>query len=199
MELDATSLSTREAYALMTGIVVPRPIAWVSTMDENGHVNLAPFSYFNAVGSDPPMVSISIAQRADGSEKDTLRLLQKTGFFCVNLAEDDDAVRLNATSQELPPEVSEAERCGIATKPCAKIPGVRIASCRASLECRLLEVHRYGRKAKVSLVVGEVLHFFVDDALLTEGAIDPSKVTPIARLGGPNYATLGRRFALPRP
>ena len=122
-----------------------------------------------------------------------------TGFFCVNLAEEDDAVRLNDTSAELPPEVSEAERFAIVTVPCAKIAGVRIASSRAALECRLVEVHVYGRKHKVNLVVGEVLHVYVDDALLDHGTIDPARVKAIARLGGPNYAALGRRFALLRP
>ncbi len=203
MEIDADGLSIRDTYALMTGIVVPRPIAWVSTMDDKGHVNLAPFSYFNAVGSDPPMLTLSIAARGDGSDKDTLRLIKTTGFLCVNLAEEGDAVRLNDTSAELPAEVSEARHFGIDTAPCFKIPGVRIASSRAALECRLVEVHVYGRKHKVNLVVAEVLHLFVDDALLQRGVpglhINPAAVQPIARLGGANYAALGRRFSLHRP
>ena len=199
MEIDAGDLSIRDAYALLTGLVVPRPIAWVSTMDDKGHVNLAPFSYFSAVGSDPPMVSISIAARGDGTDKDTLRLIKQTGFFCVNLAEEADDVAVNDTSAELAPEVSEAERFGVATVPCVKIPGVRVKSSRAALECRFVEVHRYGRRLKVNLVIGEVLHVFVDDALLDQGVIDPHKMAPIARLGGANYAALGRRFSLRRP
>ena len=199
MEIDAARLSIRDAYALLTGIVVPRPIAWISTQDEKGHVNLAPFSYFNAVGSDPPMISVSIAARGDGSDKDTLRLIRQTGCFCVNLAEEGDAVAVNNSSAELPPEESEALKFGIPTMPCAKIAGVRIASSRAALECRFIEAHGYGRKRKVSLVVAEVVHIFVDDALLVGDVVDPTLMQPIARLGGENYAALGRRFSLARP
>lgn len=199
MEIDAAGLSIRDAYALLTGIVVPRPIAWISTQDDQGHVNLAPFSYFNAVGSDPPMISVSIAARADGSDKDTLRLMRQTGCFCVNLAEENASVDVNNTSAELAPEQSEALQFGIGTTPCVKIKGVRIASSRAALECRLVEVHSYGRKRKVSLVIAEVVQLFVDDALLVGGVVDPTLMQPIARLGGENYASLGRRFSLPRP
>jgi flavin reductase (DIM6/NTAB) family NADH-FMN oxidoreductase RutF len=200
MDIDASSLSPRDAYALLTSLVVPRPIAWVTTRDDDGHVNLAPFSFFNGLGSDPPMITIGFASRRDGGDKDTLRLLQKTRCCCVNLVEEADAERMNATSAELPAAVSEVTRFGIDVAPCSRIAGVRVASARASLECTLVDVHRYGRKQKVALAVLEIVAFHVDDALLDlRGGVASEHVQPVARLGGPNYALLGRRFVLERP
>lgn len=200
MHCDAASLAPRDAYALLTSIIVPRPIAWVTTRDVDGHVNLAPFSFFNGLGSDPPMLTIGFASRRDGGDKDTLRLLEKTRACCVNLVEEPDLARMNATSAELPASVSEVKRFGIDVVPCTRIDGVRVASARAALECVLVDVHRYGRKQKVALAVLEVVAFHVDDALLgAAGQIDPDRLHPVARLGGPNYALLGARIALERP
>jgi flavin reductase (DIM6/NTAB) family NADH-FMN oxidoreductase RutF len=200
MHFDASTLAPRDAYALLTSIVVPRPIAWVTTRDVDGHVNLAPFSFFNGLGSDPPMVTIGFAARRDGTDKDTLRLLEKTKQCCVNLVEEADVERMNATSAELPADVSEAVRFGVDVVPCAKIDGVRVASARAALECRLVDIHRYGRKQKVALVVLEVVAFHVDDALLDERKqLVQDRLHPAARLGGPHYAHLGARVTLERP
>lgn len=203
VEFDASTLKPRDAYALMTGLVVPRPIAWVSTCDKNGHINLAPFSYFNALASDPMMLTISIARRRDGTDKDTLRIAKETGVFCVNLVESGDLAVMNQTSAELAPDESEAVRFDVATVACAHIAGVRIASARAAWECVLKDVHVYGNKAAVSLVVGEVKGVYVDDALyagfVSTGGIAADAVDPVARLGGANYAMLGKRLSLPRP
>jgi flavin reductase (DIM6/NTAB) family NADH-FMN oxidoreductase RutF len=200
MHFDADSLAPRDAYALLTSLVVPRPIAWVTTRDVDGHVNLAPFSFFNGLGSDPPMITIGFAARRDGDDKDTLRLLQKTRVCCVNLVEEADLARMNATSAELPATVSEVERFGIDVVVCSRIDGVRVRSARAALECSLVEVHRYGRKQKVALAVLEVVGFHVDDALLdARSQVVSERVHPVARLGGPNYALLGTRVALDRP
>ncbi len=199
MERPSATLSPREAYALLTGLVVPRPIAWITTKD-GAHVNVAPFSYFNALASDPPMLTVSFARRRDGSPKDTLRLLQKTQALCVNLVEEHDLARMNATSAELLPDESEAERFGIATVPCVAIDGVRIASARAAFECRPVSVTPYGNRQKVDLVVVEVVHVYVDDAVVAaDGSVDADAVAAVGRLGGTHYATLGRRLSLPRP
>lgn len=205
MELSASSLRSRDCYALLTSVIVPRPIAWVSTVDDEGRANLAPFSYFSGLGSDPPMITLAVAQRRDGSDKDTVRLARRTGALCVNLVEEHDAERMNATSAELPPGDSEIERFGIATVPCAAIPGVRVASARAALECRLVDVLRYGRRVAVNLVVAEVVHFFVHDELAEPAApgAPPSAraeaIRPLARLGDRWYARLGQRVPMPRP
>lgn len=205
MELDASTLRARDCYALLTSLIVPRPIAWVSTMDDVGHTNLAPFSYFSGLGSDPPMITLAIAQRKDGTDKDTMRLARATGVLCVNLVEEHDAERMNASSAALPPGDSELERLGIATVPCVAIRGLRVASARAALECRLVDVHHYGRKVAVNLLVAEVAHFHVHDALLDGGAegsppaASPHAIRPLSRLGERWYARLGERRSMPRP
>jgi flavin reductase (DIM6/NTAB) family NADH-FMN oxidoreductase RutF len=200
MHLPAATLTPRDAYAWLTGLVVPRPIAWITTVDENGHVNLAPFSYFNALASDPPMVTVAFATRRDGSDKDTLRLLQKTGRCCVNLVEEGDLDRMNATSADLPADESEAARYGIDVVRCDNFDGVRVASARAALSCVLVDVHRYGRKQKVGLAVLEVTGFFVDDTLLDEqGRLVPERLRPVARLGGNAYALPGPHTSRERP
>ena len=189
----ASDLHPREAYALLTGLIVPRPIAWVSTQDERGVTNLAPFSYFTGLGSDPPMLTLAISDKKTGP-KDTLRIARATGVLCVNLVEEHDAVRMNASSGDYPPGTSEIDALTIATLPCTVIAGVRVKSARAAMECRLLDVHPYGKRTgvKVNLVVCEVVCFHHDD-------VDLDDLQPIARLGGPRYAKLGERFTLERP
>lgn len=201
MDIDTSQLSSRDAYGLLTSFVVPRPIAWITTMDGAGHVNLAPFSYFNAVCADPPLISVSITTKKGGVLKDTFRLIEQTGQFCVNLVEEPMVNAMNASSEELPPEVSEAEALGLATVPCASIAGVRLADCRGALECRLVDVHPYGRKVKVNLVIAEVVRAYIDDGIVIEGEarVDPHKIAPVGRLGGRWYARLGERFAAERP
>jgi flavin reductase (DIM6/NTAB) family NADH-FMN oxidoreductase RutF len=204
--LPSSSLKAREAYDLLTSLIVPRPIAWVSTRDEGGHVNLAPFSFFTGLGSDPPLVTLGISDLAaregrPARTKDTLRIARETGVLCINLVEEHDAERMNASSGEYPPDVSEAATLGIETVPCESIPCVRIASSRAALECRLVDVHVYGRATKVNLVVAEVVSFTLDDALVEPGTkhASPTSTRPIARLGQTFYAKLGERFSLVRP
>ena len=190
----SSALRAREVYELLTALVVPRPIAWVSTQD-GAHTNLAPFSYFTGLGSDPPMVTLGISDKRDGSHKDTLRIAKKTGVLCINLVEEHDAVRMNASSRELPPEQSEIDALGIETEPCTSIPCVRVKSSRAALECKLVEAHRYGNKVKVNLMVCEVIAFYVHGAIVDF----PHDVHPVSRLGKSWYARLGERFSLERP
>lgn len=206
MHLPSSSLRPREAYDLLTSLIVPRPIAWVSTVDENGHTNLAPFSYFTGLGSDPPMVTLAIADHParDGAEprpKDTTRIARRTGFLCINLVEEPDVEVMNASSREYPPDESEIDALGVPTVPCTSIPGVRVKSARAALECKLVDVHGYGARVRVNLMVCEVLGFHVDDAILEPGSTraSPSLVRPVCRLGQSWYARLGERFSLVRP
>lgn len=203
MEVELAELRRRDAYALMTSFIVPRAIGFVSTQDESGHTNVAPFSYFTGLGSDPPMCMFGIANRKDGSEKDTLRIARETGVLCVNLVEAELTERMVQASGDYPPDVSEFTRTGLTPVPCSAIDCVRVAESRASVECRLVDVHTYGREAKTNVVVVEALLAHIADELLDEDApaprIDPHKITPVARLGGSHYALLGTRLEHARP
>jgi flavin reductase (DIM6/NTAB) family NADH-FMN oxidoreductase RutF len=200
MEFDATTLSTKDAYALLTTVVAPRPIGWLATVDGD-HVNLAPFSYFNALCSDPPMVTVAIADGRGGAPKDTLRLLRRSGAFVANLVETHDLERMNQTSAELPADVSEPVHFGIETTPFAG--AVRVTSARVALGCRVVEEHRYGRQKKVTLVVAEVTRVWAHDDVVTtrDGVVvvDGARLSPVGRLDGANYALDARRVVLPRP
>lgn len=200
-EIELTQLRKSEAYALMTSFIVPRAIAFVSTRDASGHTNVAPFSYFTGLGSDPPMLMLGIANKRDGSEKDTLRIARETGVLCVNLVEEPLIREVVQASGEYPAEVSELELTGLESEPCRVIPCVRVKAARASVECRLIDVHSYGRKAKSNIVVCEVVHASFDDDIVTECGftIDPHKIAPVGRLEGSHYAKLGERFELQRP
>jgi flavin reductase (DIM6/NTAB) family NADH-FMN oxidoreductase RutF len=198
IHLSPASLRPREIYDLLTSLIVPRAIAWVSTRDSSGHTNLAPFSYFTGLGSDPPMITIGIANRRDGARKDTLRLAKETGVMCVNLVEEHDASRMNASSGEVPADVSEIDLLGIETEECHSIPCVRVKSSRAALECKLVDVHEYGNKVRVNLVVAEVIHFAIADEL-NDVDSRANAIHPVARLQGSWYAKLGDRFQLERP
>ena len=201
MDLLASTLRTREVYDLMTSLIVPRAIAWVSTKDRAGKTNLAPFSYFTGLGSDPPLVTLGISDRRDGTHKDTLRIARETGVLCINLVEEPDSDRMNASSGEYAPGTSELDVLGIETVPCTAIDGVRVKSSRAALECALVDVHPYGERVRVNLVVARVLSFHLDEALTQAGehTASPHLVQPVARLGGAWYGKLGERFARERP
>ncbi len=200
-EIDPSALRRSEAYALLTSFIVPRAIAFVSTKDARGHTNVAPFSFFTGLGSDPPMLMLAISNRRDGSEKDTLRIARESGSFCVNLVEEPLAARVVLASGDYPAEISELELLGLASEPCRVIDGVRVSEARASVECRLAGVHTYGRKAKTNIVVGEVLHASFAEEILEDCGftIDPRKIAPVSRLGGVHYAKLGERFEMQRP
>jgi len=205
-EISLESLSGRERYGLLTGLIVPRPIAWVSTLSNEGVRNLAPFSYFSGVSSSPPLVSLSIADRPDGRVKDTFKNMRDTGVYCINLVEEEHAEAMNLSSGAYEPGVDEFELTELLAKPCEEIKGNRIAGARAVMECKLINVHIYGRaksaggKGLVRLCIGEVLHAFVDDALLDDNArIDAEKIGSIGRMSGGHYVKLGKRFVLDRP
>lgn len=196
MELDASTLSGRDAYALMIACIVPRPVAWVSTASRDGGRNLAPFSYFMGVGSKPPMLAVSVGRRKNGP-KDTSRNIRETGEFVVNLCPARLAEKMVATSGEFDASVDEFEVAGLAPAPSRVVAAPGVAESPVRMECRL---HQIVEPAPgVDLVIGEVLHFHLDDDVLTDGRPDPAKLNPIARLGGRTYASLGAYFELDRP
>ncbi len=211
----ADSLPVRETYQLMIDLVAPRPIAWVSTVDAEGRRNLAPFSYYQAVCSRPPMVTLAISWHADGRPKDTLRNILEVGTFVVNHTQRDAAEAMNLTSGEYPPEIDEwevVERAGIGKlSPVASriAAAPRIAEAMAALECRLVHAiplgeGRAGRPSS-TLVVGEVVLFWLAPGLAQRDArgrlrpIDPARLASLGRLGGIAYTDTEGRFEMARP
>ncbi len=210
-EIPAASLSVSEVYRLMTDLVAPRPIAWVSTEDEAGRRNLAPFSYFQAVCSAPPMIVLAIAWHSDGRMKDTLANILARREFVISHVGAGDLAAMNATSAELPPDLSEWAEVGIAATPAAVVAPSRVASALSHLECQLRQAIPLGQAAKApdrpssTLVLAEVVHFAVASHLLHRDArgrlqpIDPAELASVGRLGGIAYTRTTDRELVPRP
>lgn len=201
MELDPATRESRLNYHFLTSAVIPRPIAWVTTVDPgSGVVNAAPFSWFQAVCSDPPMVMLAIQRRADGSPKDTVRNIRSTKEFVVNLSPKALAQQMVQTSGEYGPEVSELAEVRLATTPSRKVGPPRIAASPVHLECRLQQEIALGNGGSTSLMLGEVVHIAADDTVLdARGNVDPAKLVVIARLGGAEYVDTERFFTMRRP
>jgi flavin reductase (DIM6/NTAB) family NADH-FMN oxidoreductase RutF len=198
---DAHGLSPRERYQLLTSLVVPRPIGWISTTSEERVPNLAPFSYFAALASSPMLIGVSIGHHRDGTAKDTLVNIRATRVFCANVVTSDQLARMNATSARFSAEVSEFERCDvpIAWSEVADAPFV--ADARAVLECALSQEVDLG-EAPNTLVIGEVLRVRVRRGMPTEPGtlrVDARSLEPIGRLGGTAYAMPGEVVELDRP
>lgn len=189
MDIAPETLDEASAYKLMTGIVVPRPIAWVTTLNEDGGVNLAPFSAFTFVSTEPPMVGFNVGRRL-GERKDTANNIHRCGEFVVNIGDETMLEAIHSSSVEHPPNVSETEVLGLETVPGTRVAVPRLAMAPASLECRLERVLQFGVSGS-EFFVGEVVLFHVRDDLYREGKIDTPKLRPAARVGGPTYARLG--------
>ncbi|EHK63475.1 flavin reductase family protein [Achromobacter arsenitoxydans] len=189
MHFPASDLNPEQTYRLMSGIIVPRPIAWISSLSPNGGVNLAPFSCYTFVSNQPPMIGVNIGRKA-GERKDTGRNIMENGHFVVNIADETLLDPLHESAQEHPPEVSEAELLGLDVLPGAVIATPRLAAAPISLECRLHSVTPFGNTG-AEFFVGEVVMFHIRDGLMQDGKIDTGKLRPICRIGGPNYASLG--------
>jgi flavin reductase (DIM6/NTAB) family NADH-FMN oxidoreductase RutF len=201
-QLDPQSLGQRETYKLLIGCVVPRPIAWVSTIDLAGVRNLAPFSFFNAIGSNPPAISIAISY-VDGIDhrKDTLRNIGDTGEFVVNIVDEDLAQAMNATSASYPPGVDEFEIAGLIAVPCATVRPARVDGAPVSLECKLFTLVPVGDgpgSATMAIGVIQMIHVRAD-VIDDQYHIDITKARPIARLAGASYAYVHETFDMVRP
>ncbi len=171
-------------YRFMIGIVVPRPIAFVSTVGSDGGFNVAPFSYFNAITNRPPLLGISINQRA-GEPKDTLRNIQETGDFVVNVVSEPLLERMVRASGDWQKEVDEFELTGLTPVKSDLVRSPRVGESPASLECRLFRVIELG---DAFFTVGEIVRAHVADEVLTDGRVDVAKLRPVGRLGGDGYS-----------
>jgi flavin reductase (DIM6/NTAB) family NADH-FMN oxidoreductase RutF len=197
---DTSALSNRERYQLLTSLVVPRPIAWVSTRSAAGRANVAPYSYFAAISATPMLVCFSVGSRR-GDAKDTLRNIRETGAFCVNVVTAGQIGEMNESSGEFPPEVDEFERIGLAPMQADSVDAPYVAGCPAVLECRLFKEVELEGSAN-TLVIGEVLRVrLADDVPLHPGTLfaDSVALDPVARLWGDLYAMIGETPSIPRP
>lgn len=193
--ITAAGLDTAQAYRLICGAVVPRPVAWITTVDRDGRVNAAPFSSYNYVAHSPPMLAVNIGTRV-GQLKDTARNICETGFFCVNVATESVMETMHQSAADYPPEVEEPQALGIELIPGVSTPVPRIASSPIHMECKLDQFIELGRGLN-TLYIGEVLTFHLSRAVYDGRNIDTQRLRPIARLGGPYYAALGEIFHRP--
>jgi flavin reductase (DIM6/NTAB) family NADH-FMN oxidoreductase RutF len=199
MEIDISAIERQDKYKLLIGCIVPRPIAWVTSVGASGVVNAAPFSYFNVASIEPMMVSIAVMRKPGSIMKDTARNIQESGEFVVNMVDVHNVDAVNQTSADYPPDVSEVEMLGIDLKPSARVKVPRIGASRIHFECRLQQIVELGTPTTSDLIIGEVVHVHVEDALYHEGRIDAHAFAPVSRLAGHTYATLGELFDRPRP
>jgi flavin reductase (DIM6/NTAB) family NADH-FMN oxidoreductase RutF len=194
----------RQVYKLMTGIIVPRPVALVSTVDRDGVANLAPFSFFTGVGSNPPTVLFCPVVRARGAaadiRKDTLRNVEDTGEFVVNAVSDEIAAATNATAAEVPPEVDEFVLSGLTPQASEVVRPPRVAESPAHMECKLLQVIYTSREPGGGVVVlGEVVRFHVRSNLVDNFRVDPAGLDAVGRMAGNTWARTRDRIELIRP
>ncbi|MFM7749748.1 MAG: flavin reductase family protein [Opitutaceae bacterium] len=201
MEIDLGPLKPRDAYALLISVILPRPIAWVSTLSADGRGNLAPFSFFQGVTANPPTLLFVVANTRDGSKKDTLRNVEATREFTVNLVPFALADAMNATSASLPHGESEFERFGVRAASSLRVKPPRVADSPVALECVLDRIVTVGEGPLAGNVVfGRILQAHVVDAVLgADGRPDPAKLDLIGRLGGEGYVRTRERFDLRRP
>jgi flavin reductase (DIM6/NTAB) family NADH-FMN oxidoreductase RutF len=201
VKLDAGAAEPRDIYKLMVGAIVPRPIAFVSSISADGVLNLAPFSFFTAISANPPVICFSpMVRGSDGRRKDTLNNIETTGEFVVNVVSEEFVGKMNLCSSEYPPEVDEFCVSGLTPVPSDLVRPPRVAESRIHMECRLLQVvHVSPEPLGGSLVIGGVLRFHVDDKLVSNFAIDPDRLNAVGRMGGPTYSRTRDRFNLERP
>ncbi len=198
ISLIPTDLDPRAAYRLMISIVVPRPIGWTSTIGADGSLNLAPFSFFNMVGGIPPTVLISVGQRK-GHAKDTLRNVQETGEFVINIVNEELATAMNETSGEWEYEVNEFDRAGLTPTASIEVKPPRVAEAPITLECKVTQIVPV-TDTTYTLILGRVLRLHIrSDLMRPNGLVDATRLKPVARLGGDEYATLGHVFEMKRP
>lgn len=199
MDFDPATRSAKDNYQFMCAAVAPRPIAWVTTQNASGLVNVAPFSWFNAVCADPPMLMLAIANHKDGAPKDTIANVRASGEMVVHVVVRPDAETMVATSAAYLPHESEAEALGLdlvgSTR--VKVPG--LAGPPIRMECVVDSIQTLGHAPHVNLVLARVVHLHADDAVLVDGVPDNRRFNLVARLGGHDYADSSTLFTMPRP
>lgn len=195
-------MERRDAHRIMLSVIVPRPIAWISSLGADGSLNLAPYSFFNGVSGHPPVVMFSVSQRSErfgGGVKDTLRNVQETGEFVVNLVDETLAAAMNQTSGEWDYDINEFEQAGLVAVPSRMVKPPRVGGAPVAMEAKVHQVVPVDGSTN-TIVLGRIICYHIrEDLVRPEGLVDAARMRPIARLGGPEYARLGEVFTMERP
>ena len=184
---------------VLTGVIVPRPIAFVSSVSTDGIVNLAPFSFFNAMAYDPATIVLGISRSAGWKEKDTLANIEATGEFVVNVVVDDIAKAMNSTAAEFPADVDEFEVGGLTAAPSELVRAPRVAESPVNMECRLNQMVAVGDGTKHAIVIGEIVLMHIRDDIINGHRIHHQRLKPVGRLAGNMYCNTHDVYELVRP
>jgi flavin reductase (DIM6/NTAB) family NADH-FMN oxidoreductase RutF len=200
LSIDPTMKTERENYKFLIGSIIPRPIAFVTTLSEDGVLNGAPFSYFNIVSSNPPMISLSI-QRSEGRQKDTAKNILNKRDFVVHVVDEQNVEKINKTAANLPSNQSEIELAKLTPVKSEKVqvPGVKEAKIR--MECTLEHFLELGGNDSTGcdFIIGKVVQYHIESDIYENGRIDPKGLAAVSRLAGTNYAKIGEMFSIDRP
>lgn len=199
MDININELSKSQIYKLMTSIIVPRPIAWISTVSKNGVYNLAPFSYFAGVSSDPPLLMVSIGSKEDGIKKDTWQNIEDTGHFVVNTVTKELLDKMNISALPYEKDINEFEKAGLTPVPSDIVKAPIVAESPINVECEKFQIIEIG---SMGIIFGKILKIHVKDEILNEkGYVDTKKLEIVGRLGGANYCSITKEntFELRRP
>jgi len=200
LSIDPNTKTERENYKFLIGSIIPRPVAFVTSLSEEGVLNGAPFSYFNIVSSNPPMISLSI-QRIEGSQKDTARNILNSKEFVVHIVDEQNVEKMNLTAASLPPSQSEVQFAELTPVESVKVsvPGVKEAKVR--MECVLEYSLELGVKHSdgCDFMIGRVVQYHIESSIYENGKIDPRGLGAISRLAGHDYAKIGEIFTRKRP
>lgn len=201
MDVDTGAVRPSVLYQHMVHCIVPRPIAWVSTISADGTTNVAPFSFFTGVGSRPPSLLFCPANDRHGEPKDTLRNIQDTGDFVINIVPFAVAEKMNASAENLPPERSEFDAVGLTAVASHKVKAPRVAESPVQFECTKMQVLHIGEgPGGANIVIGNIVHLRIDDSVVgAKGLVDPDLLDAVGRMGGVTYCRTNSRFDLERP
>ena len=200
MKLDLGKLSTVDAHHLLVSVIMPRPLAWVSTISDQGVCNLAPFSFFQGVSVKPPILSLGIGSTREGQKKDTLRNIEAVGEFVVNLVEESQLAAMNRTAEQFPYGVDEFAMTGLTPVKSELVKPPRVASSPVNFECRVRSVqYFYQDQHFSSQVLGDILLIHAREELILDGDLDANKLKVIGKLWGDKYCRLTDILEMARP
>ncbi len=188
MDIRTSDIDRKRIYKLMTSTIVPRPIAWISTVSKDGVFNVAPFSYFAGVSSSPPLLMVSVGSKETGGKKDTWKNIEETGEFVVNIVTKQLLEKMNITSVAFDEDIDEFKEAGLTPEPSLIVKAPRIKESPINIECKKFEIINIG---KMGIIFGEIVNFHIKDELLNEkGYVDTQKIEIVGRLGGAEYCII---------